>query len=145
MTVIETKVLDLSDMSEELQAEVQSLRRIFQDNLVVKITWDARDVAKDRYQVELMLLIIPEGEEGRHYCQSCLRIRTAMVISGKDSQENLQANFPEALEQLGEIVRNGLRFSARYNTFLGQVGRMPPSPPTLQPCLGLRPPPSNRA
>ena len=52
------------------------------------------------------------GAEGQNYCQSCLRIRSVMVITGKDSQENVQANFTQALEQLGDIAKNSLRYFA---------------------------------
>jgi hypothetical protein len=47
---------------------VEAIRcRVMQGTIVVKITWDARQVSKDKHQVEMILLIIPKGEEGRHY------------------------------------------------------------------------------
>ena len=121
LTLIETKVVELTDV---MRAEFEGIRR-WQDSLVVKITWDARQVSADKHQVEIMLLIIPDGAEGQNYCQSCLRIRTVMVITGKDSQENLQANFTQALEQVKEIAKNGLRYSAAHRTFLGQASHTP--------------------
>jgi hypothetical protein len=33
----------------------------------------------------------------------------------------VQANFSLALEQIGDIAKNGLRYSAAHNTILGQV------------------------
>ena len=54
---------------------------------VVKVTFDARQISKTKAQTEVMLLLIPEGEEGQFYCQSALRIRTVLVYTGKDGKE----------------------------------------------------------
>jgi hypothetical protein len=63
LQLIETKILNISDLSGELRDEVEILRRRdIRGTLVVKITWDARQVSKDKHQVEMMLLIIPEGD-----------------------------------------------------------------------------------
>ena len=102
-------------------AGADSDARKWQDRWTIKITWDGRQVAVDRHQVEVMVLLIPRGIEGQHYCQSCLRIRTVMVLVGKDSQANVQANFSEMLSQAKEIVKNGVRYSAEKQTFMGQV------------------------
>jgi hypothetical protein len=44
-----------------------------------------------------------------------------MVLVGKDSQANVQANFEEMLKQVSEVARNGIRYSAEKGTFMGQV------------------------
>ena len=102
-------------------AGADSDARKWQDRWTIKITWDGRQVAVDRHQVEVMLLLIPRGVEGQNYNQSCLRIRTVMVLVGKDSQANVQANFEEMLKQASEIAKNGMRYSAEKGTFMGQV------------------------
>ncbi len=50
-----------------------------QSKYVAKVTFTARQISKTKAQTEVMLLLIPEGEEGQFYCQSALRIRTVLV------------------------------------------------------------------
>ena len=96
------------ELTDVMKAEFEGIRR-WQDSVVVKITWDARQVSADKHQVEIMLLIIPDGAEGQNYCQSpWLRIRTAM------SSRARTAKSTQALEQLKEIAKNGLRYSAAH-------------------------------
>ncbi len=64
-----------------------------QGKYIVKVTFDTRQISKTKAQTEVMLLLIPEGEEGQVYCQSALRIRTVLVYTGKDGKEQLQANL----------------------------------------------------
>jgi len=87
---------------------------------IIKITLDAREVAKDMHKVKMMLLLISAGEEGKNYCQSCLQIRTVMVLDGKVTVDNCQANFPEALEQISDLITHGVRYSEAKSTLLGQ-------------------------
>ena len=65
-------------------AETLPVLRRKQSKYLVKVTFDARQISKTKAQTEVMLLLIPEGEEGQFYCQSALRIRTVLVYSGKD-------------------------------------------------------------
>ena len=116
MDLIEVKYLDI-DTGEEI---TDPKARKWQGRWIIKITWDARQVAHDMHQVEMMLLLIPDGEEGQHYNQSCLRIRTVMVLDGKDSEDNVQANFGDALAQIADLVKHGVRYSNEKDTLLGQ-------------------------
>jgi hypothetical protein len=67
---------------------VQVPLRSKQGKYIVKVTFDARQISKTKAQT-VMLLLIPEGEEGQFYCQSALRIRTVLVYTGKDGKEQL--------------------------------------------------------
>jgi hypothetical protein len=89
----------------------------WQDRFTVKFTWDSRTLGKKMHQTEGMLLIIPHGQEGRLYCQSALRIRTVIVYTGKDSQELVQANFSQIIEELEDLLEHGLRYTAKKDTF----------------------------
>jgi hypothetical protein len=102
------------------EEESGELKRPWQNMWIFKITWDARLVAKGIHQVEMMVLLIPAGEEGQHYNQSCLRIRSVMVLDGKDTEDNCQANFPEALQQISDLAKHGVRYSKAKDTLLGQ-------------------------
>ena len=123
--LVESKTMDWDNSAREATegafSGTGSYKREWQDRWTIKITWDGRQVAVDRHQVEVMLLLIPRGVEGQNYNQSCLRIRTVMVLVGKDSQANVQANFEEMLKQASEIAKNGMRYSAEKGTFMGQV------------------------
>ena len=123
--LVESKTMDWDSSAREATegafSGTGSYKREWQDRWTIKITWDGRQVAVDRHQVEVMLLLIPRGVEGQNYNQSCLRIRTVMVLVGKDSQANVQANFEEMLKQASEIAKNGMRYSAEKGTFMGQV------------------------
>ena len=62
-----------------------------------------------------------KGEDGQYYCQSALRIRTILVWTGKDSADHVKNNMTRLLEEIQEIVNNGLRFNSESNTLLNQV------------------------
>ena len=91
-----------------------------QSKYVVKVTFDARQISKTKAQTEVMLLLIPEGEEGQFYCQSALRIRTVLVYTGKDGKEQLQANLDKVMEEIEDVRDRGLRYCAKADTFVGQ-------------------------
>ena len=91
-----------------------------QSKYVVKVTFDARQISKTKAQTEVMLLLIPDGEEGQVYCQSALRIRTVLVYTGKDGKEQLQANLGKVMEEIEDVRVRGLRYCAREDTFVGQ-------------------------
>jgi hypothetical protein len=101
-------------------AETAPVLRPKQSKYVVKVTFDARQISKTKAQTEVMLLLIPEGEEGQFYCQSALRIRTVLVYTGKDGKEQLQANLDKVLEEIEDVRDRGLRYSASEDTFVGQ-------------------------
>jgi len=101
-------------------AETAPVLRPKQRKYVVKVTFDARQISKTKAQTEVMLLLIPEGEEGQFYCQSALRIRTVLVYTGKDGKEQLQANLDKVLEEIEDVRLRGLRYSASEDTFVGQ-------------------------
>ena len=91
-----------------------------QSKYVVKVTFDARQISKTKAQTEVVLLLIPEGEEGQFYCQSALRIRTVLVYTGKDGKEQLQANLDKVMEEIEDVRDRGLRYCAKADTFVGQ-------------------------
>ncbi len=101
-------------------AETLPVLRRKQSTYVVKVTFDARQISKTKAQTEVMLLLIPEGEEGQFYCQSALRIRTVLVYTGKDGKEQLQANLGKVMEEIEDVRARGLRYCAREDTFVGQ-------------------------
>ncbi len=49
-----------------------------QGKYAVKVIFD-RQISKTKAQTSVMLLLIPEGEEGQFYCQSALLIRTVLI------------------------------------------------------------------
>ena len=100
--------------------EAMPVLRPKQTKYVVKITFDARQISKTKAQTEVMLLLIPEGEEGQFYCQSALRIRTVLVYSGKDGKEQLQTNLEKVLDEIEDVKSRGLRYCAKEDTFVGQ-------------------------
>jgi hypothetical protein len=79
---------------------VQVPLRSKQGKHIVKVTFDARQISKTKAQTEVMLLLIPEGEDGQFYCQSALRIRTVLVYTGKDGKKQLQANLGKVIEEI---------------------------------------------
>jgi hypothetical protein len=91
-----------------------------QGKYIVKVTFDARQISKTKAQTEVMLLLIPECEEGQFYCQSALRIRTVLVCTGKDGKEQLQANLGKVMEEIEDVRARGLRYCVREDTFVGQ-------------------------
>jgi hypothetical protein len=93
----------------------------WQGSWVVKFTWDSRNISKKMNQTEGMCLIIPQGPEGQLYCQSALRIRTIIVYTGKDSKEMAQENLKRVIQEIEDLRVHGLRYSAKYDTFLNQV------------------------
>ena len=101
-------------------AETLPVLRRKQSKYVVKVTFDARQISKTKAQTEVMLLLIPEGEEGQFYCQSALRIRTVLVYTGKDGKEQLQANLEKVMEEIEDVLVRGLRYCAKADTFVGQ-------------------------
>jgi hypothetical protein len=101
-------------------AETAPVLRPKQSKYVAKVTFDARQISKTKAQTEVMLLLIPEGEEGQFYCQSALRIRTVLVYTGKDGKEQLQANLDKVLEEIEDLRARGLRYCAKEDTFVGQ-------------------------
>jgi hypothetical protein len=101
-------------------AETAPVLRPKQSKYVVKVTFDARQISKTKAQTEVMLLLIPEGEEGQFYCQSALRIRTVLVYTGKDGKEQLQANLGKVMEEIEDVRVRGLRYCASADTFVGQ-------------------------
>ena len=46
-------------------AETAPVLRPKQSKYVAKVTFDARQISKTKAQTEVMLLLIPEGEEGQ--------------------------------------------------------------------------------
>jgi hypothetical protein len=84
-------------------AEKMPVLRLKQSKYIVKVTFDARQISKTKAQTEVMLLLIPEGEEGQFYCQSALRIRTVLVYTGKDGKEQLHANLDKVMEEIEEV------------------------------------------
>ncbi len=77
-----------------------------QSKYVAKVTFDAaaRQISKMKVQTKIMLLLIPEGEEGQFYCQSALSIQTVLVYTGKDGKEQLQANLDKVLEEIEDVL-----------------------------------------
>jgi hypothetical protein len=105
--------------------ETMPVLRPKQAKYIVKVTFDARQISKTKAQTEVMLLLIPEGEEGKFYCQSALRIRTVLVYTGKDGKEQLQANLDKVMEEIEEVSANGLRYCAKEDTYVGQDPKAP--------------------
>ena len=101
-------------------AETLPVLRRKQSRYVVKVTFDARQISKTKAQTEVMLLLIPDGEEGQVYCQSALRIRTVLIYTGKDGKEQLQANLGKVMEEIQDVLDRGLRYCAKADTFVGQ-------------------------
>ena len=101
-------------------AQTLPVLRQKQSKYVVKVTFDARQISKTKAQTEVMLLLIPEGEEGQFYCQSALRIRTVLIYTGKDGKEQLQANLEKVMEEIEDVRSRGLRYCAKEDTFVGQ-------------------------
>jgi hypothetical protein len=64
-------------------AETPPVLRPKQSKYVVKVTFDARKISKTKAQTKVMLLLIPEGEEGQFYCQSALRIGPCSFIRAR--------------------------------------------------------------
>ena len=93
----------------------------WQDSFAIKFTWDSRSISKKMHQTEGMCLLIPRGPEGQLYCQSALRIRTIIVYTGKDSKEMAQENLKRVIQEIEDLRVHGLRYSAKYDTFLNQV------------------------
>jgi hypothetical protein len=77
----------------------------WQDHFNIKITLDARRITRRTSLTEVMLIIIPKGQEGVDRCQKAVYQRTIGVWTGKDSRDNVQANMAwfydeiESLEQ----------------------------------------------
>ena len=44
-------------------------------------------------QTEVMMLLLPKGEEGMKRCQTAKHIRTLAVWTGKDTKDNVQNNM----------------------------------------------------
>jgi hypothetical protein len=63
----------------------------------------------------MMLLLIPAGEEGKNYCQSCLRIRSVMVLDGKDTEDICHANFPD-ISRFARTYSYVFSYKIRTNT-----------------------------
>ena len=119
------KIIDTKHTASEMAAmggtaDTVPVLRQKQSKYVVKVTFDARQISKTKAQTEVMLLLIPEGEEGQLYCQSALRIRTVLVYTGKDGKEQLQANLDKVMEEIEDVRNRGLRYCAKADTFVGQ-------------------------
>jgi hypothetical protein len=91
----------------------------WQDHFDVKITLDARRITKKTSQTEVMLLIIPKGQDGVERCQKAVYIRTIGVWAGKDSTENVQANMKDFFAEIRSLEKDGVMFSERHDSLLG--------------------------
>ncbi len=102
-----------------------------QESITCKVTWDSRKLVLQspspytsqmevlRFyaggrcgkcnQTDIMMLLIPDGEEGPRICQSATLIRSIMVYTGKDSAEHLTNTIEPILEEEDHLERYGLR------------------------------------
>jgi len=92
----------------------------WQNRFHVKIQLDARRITRRTSQTEVMVLLIPEGQEGVERCQKAVFQRTIGVWFGKDSRDNVQANMAQFFKEVECLQQEGVVFSpANGGTFLG--------------------------
>jgi hypothetical protein len=90
----------------------------WQDHFHVKITLDDRQITRRTSQTEVMLLIIPK-EDGGDRCQKAVHMRTIGVWTGKDSQDNVQANMGAFFREIDSLEADGVLFCPKENRLLG--------------------------
>ena len=91
----------------------------WQDHFNVKITLDARRITKRTSQTEVMLLIIPKGQDGVDCCQKAISIRTVGIWMGKDSGANVQANMGPFFKEIASLEQDGVLFCPHEGKLLG--------------------------
>ena len=91
----------------------------WQDRYHVKIQLDARRITRRTSQTEVMLLIIPKGEEGVDRCQKAVYQRTIGIWTGKDSRDNVQANMRLFFAEIECLQTNGVVYDPTLDSLLG--------------------------
>lgn len=92
----------------------------WQKKFHIKIQLDARRITRRTSQTEVMVLLIPEGQEGVDRCQKAVFQRTIGVWFGKDSRDNVQANMAQFFKEVECLQQEGVVFSPDDGgTFLG--------------------------
>ena len=91
----------------------------WQDRFHVKIQLDARRITRRISQTEVMLLIIPKGQDGVDRCQKAVYQRTVGIWTGKDSRENVQANMKTFFQEIESLQAEGVVYSQEADTLLG--------------------------
>jgi len=91
----------------------------WQDRFHVKITLDARRITRRTSQTEVMLIIIPKGQEGVDRCQKAVFQRTIGIWTGKDSRDNVQANMERFYQEVESLETEGVVFCPKADSLLG--------------------------
>jgi hypothetical protein len=91
----------------------------WQDHFHIKIALDARRITRRTSQTEVMLIILPKGQEGVDRCQKAVYQRTIGVWTGKDSRDNVQANMKNFFEEIELLEREGVVFCPEKDSLLG--------------------------
>ena len=91
----------------------------WQDHFHIKIALDARRITRRTSQTEVMLIILPKGQEGVDRCQKAVYQRTIGVWTGKDSRDNVQANMKALFEEIELLEREGVVFCPEKDSLLG--------------------------
>lgn len=94
----------------------------WQDHFHIKITLDARRITRRTSQTEVMLIIIPKGQEGVDRCQKAVYQRTIGVWTGKDSRDNVQANMSWFYDEIESLEQEGVVFCPEADSLLGVWG-----------------------
>ena len=120
--VVEMEILRLMQqgaLKSDRDVDVGPDGRGWQDHFNVKITLDARRITKRTSQTEVMLLIIPKGQEGVDCCQKALSIRTIGIWMGKDSGANVQVNMGPFFDEIASLEKDGVWFCPTEKKLLG--------------------------
>jgi len=91
----------------------------WQDHFHIKIALDARRITRRTSQTEVMLIILPKGQEGVDRCQKAVYQRTIGVWTGKDSRDNVQANMQFFFQEIEDLEKQGVVFCPEKDSLLG--------------------------
>ena len=120
--VVEMEILRLMQQVDDKTGRVVGIGpdgHGWQDHFHIKITLDARRITRRTSQTEVMLLIIPKGQEGVDCCQKAVSIRTIGIWMGKDSKANVQANMAQFYKQITSLEMDGVWYCPTEDTLLG--------------------------
>ena len=122
---VETEILNLMQMTnvkcslKEVACRSLDCNLRWEDHYHIKITLDARRITRRTSQTEVMLIILPKGQEGVDRCQKAVYHRTIGVWTGKDSRDNVQANMAKLYEEIQSLEQDGVLYSEEEGSLLG--------------------------
>ena len=113
------QVIGIKNTRQEVAGRSLDCTWRWEDHYDIKITLDARRITRQTSQTEVMLIVLPKGQEGVDRCQEAVYHRTIGIWTGKDSRDNVQANMSRLYEEIVSLEEEGVLYSEEEGSLLG--------------------------